>query len=228
MKHNNNLNVTLRHYINENKNNKKRKNRLIKESQLFSSKTIICVDIQPEYEDYIQFGLKEWGEFVNESSKNNSIIFLYNGFDTLGMIEENDYKSWLVQDCGIDEDVIYNSDFYDKGYAFFRYCMDNSIDEENISDLVKYMYNNGINDSRYINSDMWDDYMDKSNHSSEDLRELLEISDDIIRIPDLMDFVKYYNSIILLGGGVTECLKEVEIALNALDKDYEIYDNFTY
>jgi hypothetical protein len=43
-----------------------------------------------------------------------------------------------------------------------------------------------------------------------------------------MDFVKYYNSIILLGGGVTECLKEVEIALNALDKDYEIYDNFTY
>jgi hypothetical protein len=75
---------------------------------------------------------------------------------------------------------------------------------------------------------MWDDYMDKSNHSSEDLRELLEISDDLITIPDLMDFVKYYNSIILLGGGVTECLKEVEIALNALDKDYEIYDNFTY
>lgn len=143
------------------------------------------------------------------------------------MIDEYSYKEWLM-DLGIDEDIISNATFYDKGYAFFIYCMDNSIDEDNIVDLVKYMIHHNINDSRDIDSDMWNNYMQETNHNQQDVKDLLEFSDDAIHIPDLMDFLKNYKNIILLGGGINECLKEVEIALLSLDSDYTIIPYFIY
>lgn len=217
---------SIREYLIENKNIDKRKLRLITESEI-SGKTIINVDIQPEYQKYITFNLQEWVNFINENSKSNDIIFLYNGYDTLGMIDENSFKDWLIE-LGIDEDIIYNSTFYDKGYAFFRYCIDNSIDEDNIADLVKYMIKHNINDSRDIDEDMWNSYMEETNHTQQDVRDLLEPADDMINIPDLMNFLNKYSNIVLTGGGINECLKEVEIALLSLDKKYNTLSQFVY
>jgi|688.fasta_scaffold501847_2 hypothetical protein len=217
---------TIKKLIKENINLNKKKLRIIKEEYL-QGKTIINVDIQPEYKNYISFGLSKWIQFLNQNANNNRIIFLYNGEDTLGMVSEYDYKNFLL-DLGLDEDVLENAIFYDKGYAFFRYCMDNSIDEDNIVDLVKFMIQNDINDSREIDEDMWNDYMQQTNHSQEDVRELLENAGDMINIPDLMDFLKNYSNIVLLGGGINECLKEVEIALLALNKNFNTLKQFTY
>ena len=59
--------------------------------------------------------------------------------------------------------------------------------------------------------------------------ELLEFSDDMINIPDLMDFLTdIRGDITLIGGGVDECLKEVIIALDALDKPYNVDHKWTY
>lgn len=217
---------TIRGYLNESKNTNKRKLRLITENKV-QGKTIINVDIQPEYKNYISFDLQKWVNFININAALNDIVFLYNGADTLGMIDENSFKEWLF-DLGVDEDVIYNATFYDKGYAFFRYCMDNSIDENNIVDLVKYMIKHNINDSRDIDEDMWNDYMEETNHNQQDVRDLLENAGDMINIPDLMDFLKNYRNIVLTGGGINECLKEVEIALLSLDKKYNILSEFVY
>jgi hypothetical protein len=217
---------TIRECLNENKNINKRKSRLIIESKI-QGKTIINVDIQPEYKKYISFDLKKWVNFINRNAEFNDIVFLYNGADTLGMIDEYSFKEWLI-DLGIDEDVIYNSTFYDKGYAFFRYCMDNSIDEDNIVDLVKYMIRHNINDSRDIDEEMWNDYMEETNHNQQDVRDLLENADDMINIPDLMDFLERYSNIVLTGGGISECLKEVEIALLSLNKNYSTLSQFVY
>jgi len=139
------IKTTIREYLNENKNTNKRKSRLITESKI-QGKTIINVDIQPEYKKYISFNLRDWVNFINRNAALNDIVFLYNGADTLGMIDEYSFKEWLV-DLGIDEDVVENATFYDKGYAFFRYCMDNSIDEDNIVDLIKYMIRHNINNA---------------------------------------------------------------------------------
>lgn len=226
MKLNEFIEKTTHQYLNEIKNKSKRKKRLIAENK-FKGKTIINVDIQPEYKNYITFNLNEWANFININSEHNNIIFLYNGEDTLGMIDENSYKDWLF-DLGINEDVIYNSEFYDKGYAFFRYCMDYGIDEDNIVDLVKYMIRHNINNSRDIDEDMWKNYMEETNHNQEDIRDLLENADDMINIPDLMDFLKKYSNIILTGGGMNECLKEVEIALLSLNKNYNTLSKFVY
>ena len=220
-----------KHNLNEIVKNKliknlKKRTLFINESKL-NGKTIINVDIQPEYENWVSFNLNEWVGFINQNADVNDIVFLYNGADTLGMINEYSYKEWLIN-LGIDEDVIYNATFYDKGYAFFRYCLDNSIDEDNIVDLIKYMVKHNINDSRDIDEDMWNNYMEETNHDQEDVRELLENAGDMINIPDLMDFIKKYSNIVLTGGGINECLKEVEIALLALNKEFTILNKYTY
>jgi hypothetical protein len=70
--------------------------------------------------------------------------------------------------------------------------------------------------------------MEETGHDQNDVRELLENAGDMISIPDLMDFLRNYNNIVLTGGGINECLKEVEIALLALNKPFNILRQYTY
>lgn len=191
-----------------------------------SGKHLVVVDVQPEYQDYIGGMTHSLIEYINENYQSMSnLTFLYNGADTLGMIDEHEYKMWWLQN-GLDEDILYEANFYDKGYAFFRYCMDEGIDDEQISNLVKYMIEKGVNDSRELDEEFWNEFVQR--FGNEDIRELIEFSDDCISIPDLMDELSNYNNIVLCGGGINECLKEVEIALDALDKPYQTFSKFTY
>ncbi len=189
-----------------------------------SGKTILSVDVQPEYQKYINFNINEWVNMINQHD--GRVVFLYNGYDTLGMVRESEYKSWLF-DLGVDEEIIYDTAiFYDKGYAFFRHCIDNDIDDEDIVGLVKMMIEYNINDSRGLDEEFWSEFIER--YGRENVRELLEFSDDCINIPDLMDFLNNFSNILLCGGGKNECLKEVEIALMALDKPYDRMDSYIY
>lgn len=198
----------------------------IKEFNELSNKTIICVDIQPEYMSGITF-LEDWIEFLNTNYEDNKIVLLYNGYDTLGMISEHDYQMWLIEN-GLEEEAVDYIEFYDKGYAFFRNCMDYGIEHDQIVELVRYMKSEDINDSREIESHNWDAFIKQSGISVDEIREYLEDNEDMINIPDLMDYLKRFKNIVLMGGGVDECLAEVEIALSALGKSYHNYDEFIY
>ena len=190
-----------------------------------SGKNLVVVDIQPEYMGSIDF-LGEFVEFLNDNyDEISSITFLYNGYDTLGMVREDDYKMWWV-DYGLDESIVYESRFYDKGYAFFRYCIDSDIDDDTTTNLVRMMIEKDIDNSRKLDEEFWDEFIER--YGNEDVRELLEFADDCINIPDLMEYLSDYNNIVLVGGGIDECLKEVEIALNALDKPYTTIPKFIY
>ncbi len=145
----------------------------------------------------------------------------------MAMVSEGEYKEWLYN-LGVGYDVIDGAKFYDKGYAFFRYCMDSNIEEDNIADLVRFMSKHEINDSRDIDSDMWGQYMGETGHDQDDVRELLENASDCINIPELMEFLEHYHNIVLTGGGINECLKEVEIALLAMEKPFNIISRYTY
>lgn len=191
-----------------------------------TGKHLVVVDIQPEYQSGFGRMASQLADVINENMPLLSrVTFLYNGADTLGMISENDYKNWWYEQ-GLDEDIAFNAHYYDKGYAFFRYCMDQGIDEDKIVNLVKYMIAEGVNDSRDLGEEFWDGFIDK--YGDEDIRELVEFSDDALHIPDLMEEMSDYSNIVLCGGHIYECLKEVEIALNAMDKPYIMLDEFTY
>ena len=190
-----------------------------------SGKHFVVVDVQPEYEKYISF-VGELVRYINTNYESMSkLTFLYNGYDTLGMVSENDYKYWWLEH-GLDENIIDGAEFYHKGYAFFRYCIDNSIDEDNIVDLVRFMYQRDVNDTRDMTPEFWDEFIDL--HGDEEIRELLEFSGDAINLPSLIDEIKDYRGVVLCGGGINECLKEVEIAFKALDKPYSVLSKFTY
>jgi hypothetical protein len=197
----------------------------LNESVNFQSKNLIVVDIQPAYEKNFGFKSYEFAEFINkEYDKFNSVLFLFNGPD-LGFPDKNEYEQWLLE-IGIESNIIDESYFFDKGYAFFRFPMDEGIDTDQIVNLLKFMKSNKINDSRDMTTEKWIEFIEK--YGSKDIRELMEHSGDMINLPDLMNELKDINNIVLCGGGIDECLKEVEIALMVLDKDYEIYDEFTF
>lgn len=187
---------------------------------------LVVVDIQPEYINGFRNWLSEFITFINKNYKRiHKITLLFNGPD-LGMISEDEYRSWLYE-SGLKENIVYNIYMYDKGYAFFRYCIDSGIDHESTTNLVRFMYNNHINDSRDLTEEFWSAFIKE--YGNQDIRELLEFSDDAINIPDLMsELSKYGPNIILCGGAREECMKEVEIALDALNKKYEILNKFTY
>lgn len=203
--------------------------RKILSEQSFSGKTLVSVDVQPEYESYFGFEIFRFTSFLSEVYVDvGRIIFLYNGADTLGMISESDYKMWLLEN-GISEEVLESAIFYDKGYAFFRYCMDSGIDEDSVANFVRFMYENDIRDSRDLDRSVWAKYLKQYRRTDrKEVYDLLKTSNDTIHIPDLMDFLKRYNNVVLTGGGVNECLKEVEIALKALNKSFSVYSKFTY
>lgn len=195
-----------------------------------SGKSLINVDIQPEYQNTFGFDVNDWTSELNRNYFDlSNLVFLYNGYETLGMISKENYISWLY-DNGVTEEVINGSTFYDKGYAFFRYCMDNQIEEDDIVNFVQFMMRNNINDSRDLNKELWKKYVSEQKHrlDRQSLIELLHVAGDCIHIPDLMNFLKEFNNIVITGGGINECLKEVEISLKSLDKSYEVYSKFTY
>jgi hypothetical protein len=197
---------------------------------------LVVVDIQPEYEDAFGFKAYEFVEHLFNADYDN-IFYLYNGHDTLDMVTEDELKNWIAENSDGDYDSAYEKmdyiRFYDKGYAFFRYCIDEGFANDEIVSLVKFMVERDVNDSRELDEDFWNDFVDKYkediNLSPLSVRELLEFSDDMINIPDLMDFLKMIRGdITLIGGGVDECLKEVIIALEALDKPYNVDHKWTY
>lgn len=203
--------------------------KILTESTL-SGKNLICVDIQPEYRRHFGFSEYEFGNFLNEQfSIVKDLYLIYNGPE-LGFPGEEDYRMWLSQECEVNEETLYGIHFVDKGYAFFRYCMDSNIDHEITADFIRFMYENGINDSRDMNRPMWTKFLrSEKRKDRKTIYELFKHTSDCVYIPDLMDKLKSISGpICLCGGGLNECLKEVEIAFMALNKPYEIYEKFVY
>ena len=192
-----------------------------------SGKSLIVVDVQPEYKKFMPSKLVDnLIRYINENfDKLHQVFFLYNGED-LGMISEDDYKYWLLEN-GLDEGIIDQCQFFDKGYAFFRNIMDQGFDDDAIEVLIQYMIKHKITDSRDMDDGDWDSYL-KEKDSDVDVKEFIKDNEDPIYIPELVDFLKPINNIALCGSGVDECLKEVEFVLNALKKPYELIKRYTY
>ncbi len=219
----------IKGYIKEELRNIKRRKSFLHEIGMDSGqstvkgKTFINVDIQEAYQSGFNFNRK-WGAFLNKIAADNWIVFLYNGPE-VGGPNENEYRYWLEEN-GVDPEVIDNAKFFDKGYAFFRYCMDEGIDDQSIVNLIKFMMTNNINDSRDLTKQNWVKFV--KTYGNKDIRDLMEHAGDMINIPDLIEYLRPLNNIVVTGGGVNECLKEVEIALMALNKPYTVYSAFTY
>ena len=199
--------------------------KIIKKISENLSGTVIVVDVQPEYENYIGFDIAEMlDDLIDNYSK---ILFLYNGADTVGHIDEYGLKQFYFDKLDWDEDrankLIGKSTFFDKGYGFFRDIMDSDLcfAYSDIVALARYMINTDIHDIR----DLSEDDVDKLN-----IDELLfeDLEDYGFNIPELNDIIANWNGSSIMGGGKNECLAEVEILADARDLVFNRIEKFTF
>jgi hypothetical protein len=97
--------------------------------------------------------------------------------------------------------------------------MDQGIDPSVIEEVVRYMLDEGINDSRDIDYEFLDEFP-----------ELEDIDyDDSIFIPNIpIRKIRKYNNAHIVGGQSQECLAEVMIFLDALDINVKPIRKFVY
>ena len=182
----------------------------------YASKSTIVVDVQPAYEKYIRFDMDKFSDFLN---KQKSILYFFNGPD-LGNEAEMDVMYWLM-DYGVDDDTIDRIKFIDKGYGFFRNWMDVGVGESTIQKAIIHMVKNRKYDSRDIDEDEWLEMFPEL--------ENYDVLDDGIYLPDIsIGKLKNWSGSYLCGGGKDECLKEVQLLMNAFNIKYKLVREFIY
>lgn len=187
--------------------------------------TLICVDVQPAYEKFATYKMGEFMRFLNVAiDEYDRVIYFFNGPD-LGYEDQSTLEEWMVNN-GFDYDRLDDLEFFDKGYGWFRTCMDEGYMDD-VEELLSWMYSEGKDSTSDIDDDEWDRLIEKNSTFGE-LRDLIDNNGDVY-FPEAFNFLENVNSgIDMVGGQQNECLKEVEIMLSVLDKDYDLISEWVY
>ena len=178
------------------------------------SKCIVC-DIQPQYSKFIDFSISD---FIKYLEQQDDILFFYVGRENSGIGNDTKYDviDWLV-DNELPLEVIDRITFIEKGYGFFRQFMDSYYDDDKLIELVKYMIDNKLNDSRELEDVEKIEYF-----------ELLDTPENIY-MPDFdKRDINCYEGAELIGGGFNECLKELRTYFEALNFKYKLNMDYVY
>lgn len=210
---------------------------------------VICVDVQPEYagfsstnaaicEKIIQFVTNQTGPvlmFVNAEQEGMSadtvasIVQYWNetangGDDLYDYDEEADEYTEKESPVNWNRFVI-----ADKGYGWLRAWMDAKqygieISDAAIIKTIREMYQQRVSDSRMLfNSDA-----DRFREWMGDWFEELMLDDGIQIMWASVAQLKKFSGAYLVGGGREECLREVELLMNAFNIRYRRIDSLVY
>jgi len=205
---------------------------------------VIVVDVQPEYsgindgaenpvfEDIIRFVNRQTGPvlmFVNAEDQGMS-------GDTVQAIREY----WNDTICQEEERYTYDeeSDDYtenpncptinwnrftivDKGYGFFRAWMDQGISPATIIRLIRTLYQQRLGDSRELDADSLKEI------AGNEWQEWMEDEPFIINWTSVAQ-LRRFSGAYIVGGARNECLREVELLMNAFNIPYRRIDSLVY
>jgi hypothetical protein len=196
--------------------------------------SLVLVDIQPFSKQYISFNHYEFAKWLNRvHSRYDHVLYLYND-ETLCWDSPEEVTDWL-SDLGVQQSALEHISLQGKDYGFFRDLMDfetlfgpaspnTQSNNKEIADIVRYMLQYDINDSRdLLETDIEKDLIHNTH--------VQYVTEDgpVISIPEIMSTLESLSEpITLVGGGCNECLREIEIALLALGKKYKINQRWTY
>jgi len=193
-------------------------------SEQATANKLVIVDIQPEYESNTPFDI---GDMLKTAANNyQQVLFLFNGPE-MGMVDESDLKNFYLEKLDYDdetfEELLGKSEFFDKGYGFFRDVMDSEIcfPRQDIIKIVKYMIDNNIRDIRDLEQDDIDTI---------GVNDLLidDLEDYGFWIPELEAILPKWNGADIAGGAKHECLAEVEILGTAQGLNFNQINKFIY
>lgn len=197
---------------------------------------VICVDVQPEYcgindgdespvcIDIVNFvALRQTGPvlmFVNAEDQGQT-------GDTLTSVQQywEDTLRQLTNDYETEQLINWSRfKVVDKGYGYLRSWMDQGISPAAIIRVIRAMYQHRISDSREFEDidpmmlpqlvgSEWDQWM---------------YHDPIIVNWISVAQLKRFSGAYIVGGGRNECLREVELLMNAFNIKYKRIDSLVY
>ncbi len=207
---------------------------------------IIVVDVQPEYS-----GMNDgdenpiFTEIINFVNKSTGPVLMFVNAEDQGMSGDtidSIIQYWDDTVCperySYDEeldDYIENEncptinwnrfEIVDKGYGYFRSWMDSGVDVATIIRVIRAMYQYKISDSRDFDEDFSPEILPKLVG-----REWQEwMRDDSLSVNwTSVAQLKRFNGAYIVGGGRDECLREVEILMNAFNIKYKRIDSLVY
>lgn len=191
------------------------------------NRNVVVVDVQPSYSGIFDGNenplFEEIISFVNQ--QNGDTLMFVNAEDQ-GMTTDTVMDIMIYwTDSGFQKDWD-SVEIIDKGYGYLRSWMDQGVSDKSIQKAIRIMYQKKISDSRDIVEDKDDDL------AAERWREILNdssIPDDMISVNWLsVSKLKAFSPFYLVGGARDECLKEVELMLNAFNIRYKRIDSLIY
>lgn len=203
---------------------------------------VIVVDVQPEYSgindgdenpvflDIIHFVNQQTGPvlmFANAEETGitgDSITDIKRYWEDTVRGEDADFE-----DPNYDEEPINWNRFtiIDKGYGYLRPWMDSGIPERTIIKTIRLMYQQKVSDSR----DLVIPHDEK--HMTPDIMEIKKALDQMGDDPIYVNWIsvaqlKRFSGSYIVGGGRNECLREVELLMNAFNIKYKRIDSLVY
>jgi len=181
---------------------------------------LLLVDLQPAYVGRRNVGLMERVlEHINTLPPEAPLMAMYVHDELSTDLLEDVHQFWL--DHGADEDLINRIQWVEKDYAFLRGWMDNGVDDETIIGVLQTMQGLRKKDSR-----------DLDDAILEELAPHRPRYDPLIASDYVYDAVRTMkhqaSKWFTCGGGLQECLKEVELVLDAQKVDYAQLAHLTY
>jgi len=198
---------------------------------------VIVVDVQPEYcgDNNV---CQRVVDFVN---KQTGPVLMFVNAEDQGMTGDTieSIRTWWEEAAGAewDEDSGTYSEavdwgrfkIVDKGYGYFRSWMDSNISPATIIKVIRLLYQNKLDDSRLLfGGEDSDDYAINMQALVGNEFDDWMLSDPIIVNWTSVAQLKRFNGAYIVGGGRNECLREVELLMNAFNIRYKRIDSLVY
>lgn len=197
---------------------------------------IIVVDVQPEYAN-VGDNARTCEEIIRfVSGRTGPVLMFINAEDT-GL--SSDTKGEIIHywDSTMSGDVDYSDDYtevespidwnrftiVDKGFGHFRSWMDNGISAGVIIRVIREMYKHRLDDS----SQFEDSEIDLEKLVGDEWDAWMWNSPIYVNWTSIAQLRKF-NGAYLVGGGRNECLREVELLMNAFNIKYKRIDKLVY
>ena len=189
---------------------------------------VIVVDVQPEYSgmndgdensvftDIINFVNQQTGPvlmFVNAEDQGLS-------GDTIQSIKEY----W--DDSGFAPENWHRVQIADKGYGYLRSWMDHGIEPAVIIATIRELYQQRESDSRAL---QFPPFNKRTPQQSLIMGAMQEMEDDPISVSwTSIAQLKRFTGAYIVGGARDQCLREVELLMNAFNIRYKRIDSLVY
>lgn len=201
------------------------------------SHPVIVVDVQPAYCECTELETQETVcrkivEFVGQQT--GPVLMFFNADET-GMTSDNihsDIIPWwndVLYEFDLDELQWSTVEIVDKGFGYLRSWMDSGVNPAVIIRVIREMYAQGVSSSTelYGGADQ-PHYVDSmQNLTGKDLDPEL-LGDPLYVQWTSVAQLKRFSGAYLVGGARNECLRELELLMNAFNIRYRRIDSLVY